>query len=101
MYKAYKFRLYPSEKQTELLSKTFGCTRFVYNYFLDKCKKEKYTSAFNMIKELKDLEKEYEWLKEVDSRSLRCSIFNLEDAYKSFFQKKSNYPNFKSRFSKQ
>ena len=33
MYKAYKFRLYPNEKQTELLSKTFGCTRFVYNYF--------------------------------------------------------------------
>ena len=54
MYKAYKFRLYPSVKQIELLSKTFWCTRFVYNYFLDKCKKEKYTSAFNMIKELKD-----------------------------------------------
>ena len=54
-----------------------------------------------MIKEVKDLEKEYEWLKEVDSCSLRCSIFNLENVYKRFFQKKSNYPNFKSRFSKQ
>ena len=34
--KAYKFRIYPNEAQKELIEKTFGCTRFVYNYYLEK-----------------------------------------------------------------
>ncbi|MED1556229.1 helix-turn-helix domain-containing protein, partial [Bacillus paramycoides] len=28
--KAYKFRLYPTEEQANLIRKTFGCVRFVY-----------------------------------------------------------------------
>lgn len=35
MYRAYKFRLYPNNKQKELINKTFGCSRFVYNYYLN------------------------------------------------------------------
>ena len=42
MYKAYKFRLYPNNNQLELINKFFGCNRFVYNYYLDKIKKDKY-----------------------------------------------------------
>ena len=34
--KAYKFRIYPNKEQTILINKTIGCSRFVYNYFLDK-----------------------------------------------------------------
>jgi len=34
IHKTYKFRLYPNEKQEELLLKHFGCTRWVYNHFL-------------------------------------------------------------------
>jgi len=34
--KAYKLRLYPNERQKDLISKTFGCTRYVYNYFLNR-----------------------------------------------------------------
>ena len=40
VYKAYKFRLYPNNKQKELIHKTFGCTRFIYNYFLSECKEK-------------------------------------------------------------
>ncbi|NLI68407.1 MAG: helix-turn-helix domain-containing protein, partial [Bacilli bacterium] len=29
--KAFKFRIYPNKEQKELLAKTFGCVRFVYN----------------------------------------------------------------------
>nr|WP_330395675.1 helix-turn-helix domain-containing protein [Clostridioides difficile] len=36
MKKAYKFRLYPNKKQQELINKTFGCCRFVYNKYLAK-----------------------------------------------------------------
>ena len=38
--KGYVFRLYPNEKQTELINKTIGCSRFIYNYFLDDKIKE-------------------------------------------------------------
>ena len=38
MFKAYKFRLYPNNKQLELINKTFGSSRYVYNYYLDKMK---------------------------------------------------------------
>ena len=57
--------------------------------------------AFDMCNELKILYLEYEWLKEVDSCSLRCAIFNLEDAYKNYFFKRSNYPVFKCKNKRQ
>ena len=101
MYKAYKFRLYPNDRQELLINKTFGCYRFIYNYFLDKCKNNGYQKAFDMCTKLKELYIEYPWLKEVDSCSLRCAIFNLEDAYKNFFNKRSNYPTFKSKYKRQ
>ncbi len=101
MYKAYKFRMYPTKNQQILISKTFGCARFIYNHFLDKCKNNKYTNAFNMCKELKEMYNEYPFLKEVDSCSLRCAIFNLEDAFKDYFAKRSNYPVFKNKYTKQ
>ena len=63
MYKAYKFRLYPNDEQIVLINKTFGCYRFVYNHFLDKCKNNGYKKAFDMIKELKELYVDYPWLK--------------------------------------
>ncbi|WP_218121448.1 helix-turn-helix domain-containing protein, partial [Alkalibacterium thalassium] len=34
--KAYKFRLYPNEKQKEQINKTIGSARFVYNHFLNE-----------------------------------------------------------------
>ena len=101
MYKAYKFRLYPDDNQKMLINKTFGCTRFIYNHFLNKCKEEGYKKAYDMCKALKELELDYPFLKEVDSTTLRCSIFNLEDSYKNYFSKRSGYPSFKSKFSKQ
>ncbi|HIU39746.1 MAG TPA: helix-turn-helix domain-containing protein, partial [Candidatus Aphodocola excrementigallinarum] len=33
MYKSYKFRMYLSHEQSTQINKTFGCTRFIYNYF--------------------------------------------------------------------
>lgn len=101
MYKTYKFRMYLTDSQKILVHKTFGCGRFVYNHFLNKCKENGYQKAYDMCKELKELVVEYPFLKEVDSCSLRNSIFNLEDGYKNFFSKRSGYPVFKNKFSKQ
>ena len=55
MYKAYKFRMYLTDNQKKLVHKTFGCTRFVYNHFLSKCKENDYRKAYDMCNELKEL----------------------------------------------
>ncbi len=31
--KGYKYRIYPTDEQKELINKTFGCSRFIYNHF--------------------------------------------------------------------
>ena len=101
IYKAYKFRLYPTEEQRILMHKTFGCSRFVYNHYLNYQKENGVKKSFDLCKDLKELENNHEYLKEVDSCSLRCSIFDLEDGFNNFFANRSGYPNFKSKFARQ
>ena len=105
IHKAYQFRLYPNNIQKEMINKTLGCTRFIYNYFLNRKQTEyknnkKSISAYECIKELPNLYKDRPYLKEIDSMSLRCAIFDLEDAYKGFYKKIRNYPNFKKKYDK-
>lgn len=102
MEKAYKYRIYPNKQQEELIQKTFGCTRFVYNYYLDKRKeyyeKDKATFTYNMCsKDLTQLKKELIWLKEPDKDSLQKSLKDLDIAYQKFFKEHSGYPKFKSK----
>ena len=93
--RAYLFRLYPNGEQIELIEKSFGCSRFIYNYFLGL--NNNYMNKYECIKQLPELEQEYEWLKEVDSCLLRCSIFNLEDAFKRSKNNLAGKPKFKSK----
>ena len=66
MYKAYKFRMHLTDSQKILVHKTFGCTRFVYNHFLNKYKENGYQKAYDMCKELKELVVKYPFLKYVN-----------------------------------
>ena len=105
IHKAYKFRLYPNDKQKEMIQKTFGCTRVIYNHFLNQKQIEyknnkKTKTAYECIKELPNLYIEKPYLKEVDSMSLRCAIFDLENAYQGFYKGIRNYPNFKRKYNK-
>lgn len=105
--KAYKFRIYPTDSQKELIEKSFGCSRFVYNRMLSiqiESYKEnnKSFSKYDLVKMLPKLKKEYEWLKEVDSTSLQATIDDLDSAYQNFFReiKKGNnqrFPKFKTK----
>ena len=100
--RGYVFRLYPTNRQKELINKTIGCTRFIYNHFLsekinDYKKAGKSKSCYDQIKELPALCREYPWLSEVDSCALRTSLFNLDDAYKRFFNKQNEFPRFKNK----
>lgn len=105
VHKAYKFRIYPNKQQETLIIKTFGCSRFVFNHFLDKWDKTyketgKGLNFFSCCKQLTDLKKEFEWLKEVDSTSLQQALKNLSDSYSRFFKKQNKAPRFKSKKDK-
>lgn len=102
MEKAFKYRIYPNKNQRELIQKTFGCTRFVYNYYLNKRKEtyenDKTTFTYNMCsKDLTNLKKEFEWLKEPDKDSLQKALKDLDMAYQKFFKEHTGYPKFKSK----
>lgn len=102
MERAYKFRLYPNRSQRELISKTFGCSRFVYNYFLSR-KIELYKSTGESLNNtqcsrlLTELKSELTWLKEVDKCALQNSLKDLDNAYRKFFKEHTGFPKFKSK----
>lgn len=104
MERAYKLRIYPNKEQIELLNQTFGCVRYIYNYFLNRkinFYEENNTSlTFNECsKELTQLKKKNEWLQNPDKCALQNALKNLDVAYKNFFNKRANFPKFKSRKS--
>ena len=85
-----------------MIAKTFGCCRFVYNYYLAKRIEmyEKNKETFSYAKcsnDLTNLKKELEWLKEVDATALQSSLRDLDMAYQKFFKEHSGYPKFKSK----
>lgn len=103
MLKAYKYRIYPNKQQEELIQKTFGCCRFVYNQCLN-LKINKYKNESISMSKIdlnnycnRELKKEYEWLKEVDKWSLTNSIYNMDYAYQFFFKSLAKYHKFKSK----
>jgi putative transposase len=102
----YRFRLRPIAEQQTLLAKHFGCSRYLYNYFLARRKQEYLTTgrSNNFVrdcKELTELKKTVTWLKEVNSQSLQHAIKNLDAAYGNFFEKRAKFPTFKNKNGKQ
>ena len=102
--RGYEYRICPTKEQQQLINKTVGCCRFVYNHFLalrhDEFKfngnKLKLQDTIKMLPDLKKRE-EYKWLREVDSVALQQSLRNLDDAYQRFFKKQNRYPKFHSK----
>ena len=106
---SYKFRLYPNREQENLILRTFGCCRFVFNHYL-ALRKENYEQTgktlnyYACAKDMTTLKRQEEtlWLKEVDATALQSSLRDLDDAYQHFFRRvkkgeKPGYPQFKSR----
>ena len=104
IYKAYKFRLYPTKEQQILIGKTIGCSRFVFNHFLSEWNQSyentgKGLSFGSCSASLTALKKEADtlWLKEVDSIALQSSLRHLSDSFDRFFKKQNSAPRFKSK----
>jgi putative transposase len=102
MLKAFKYRISPTKEQAILLNKHIGSSRFVYNLALE-CKQIAYAgwrvnlTCFDLIKQLPDLKKECEWLKEINSQSLQAPIRNLDNAFTRFFKGQGEFPKFKKK----
>lgn len=104
MIKAYKYKIKPNQQQEELLSKFFGCCRYIYNWGLNRktsAYKENGTKIgyVELAKELTTLKQSEEcgWLTEVPNESLQQSLRCLDNAFTAFFRKNGKYPKFKSK----
>lgn len=101
-----KIRLYPTNEQQQALAKAFGCSRWWWNYALNKTiqtyqetGKGLSDKALNSL--LSSLKKEYEWLKQTYSQVYQSTTRNLSRAFLNFFEKRAAFPRFKSRKAKQ
>ena len=97
-HKALKLRIYPTKEQEELINKTFGCCRKIYNNRLyernqfyenvikpanpEEHKALWKTSHFSSEKEMKV---KFPYLAEVSSQALCSATMFAETAYKNFF----------------
>ena len=103
MIKSVKIRLLPSKEQEVLMFKSISCSRFAYNWALNRCNElyqqgVKYNMS-NIRKEFTQLKKqdEFKWLNEVSNKTMVESMRNLDSAFKRFFKKTGGYPKFKTK----
>lgn len=104
MNKSFKVRIYPNQEQQTLINKTFGHTRYLYNFMLNL--KQKLYNFYkinitynNMCKILTELKKQKLWLYEADAVALQQCIKDLDTAYINFFNG-TGYPKFKTKRGK-
>lgn len=122
MYIGHKYRLYPNQQQKEMLNKTFGCCRFVYNYMLKLYKdvreygddlmfklpeertydsKEQgehiYMNKCDMSRILTSIKNDYTFLNNVSSQVLQQSFMHLLDALSRCYKKQNKFPHFKKK----
>jgi len=116
IHKALKIRIYPTQKQQEVLNKTLGSCRALYNMMLFERIQtyETWKTSGDDIRVLyeheykteKQYKEEYEWLKDsVDSQALQQARISLSMAYQNFFKSlkgqrkgtKSGFPKFKKK----
>lgn len=106
MLKAYKYRIYPTVEQQQIIENHFGCCRLVFNLALST-KIYAWESArinltfYDLQKQLIDLKKTYHWLYKVNAQSLQSELFHLHQSYQRFFKGVTAFPKFKGRYDRQ
>ena len=106
MRKSYKTEINPTQEQIQKINRTIGTCRFVYNFYLANNKEiyekeKKFVSGMDFQKWLNNEfipnNIDYEWIKEVYSKSVKKSIMNADVAFKRFFKGQSKFPRFKKK----
>ncbi|MFL5702714.1 MAG: RNA-guided endonuclease TnpB family protein [Ktedonobacteraceae bacterium] len=106
--KAYKYRFYPGDEQKRILTHTFGCCRYVYNWALrqrtdaysQRGERLSYEGTAQRLVTLKKQE-ETVWLNEVSSVPLQQALRHLDRAFRNFFEGRADYPTFKKKRNQQ
>ena len=106
LLKGYKTEINPTFKQKQIINRTIGVCRYVYNFYLAHNREiyeaeESFISGMDFSKWLNNEfipnNPELHWIKDVSSKSVKQSIMNAERAFKNFFKKKSGFPRFKKK----
>ncbi len=101
---AYRFRFYPTPQQADLLNRTFGCVRVVYNRARamreaawgerkEQCGVKQTSVMLTALKK----DPGFSWLNEVSCVPLQQSLRHLDAAYRNFFQGRARYPRFRRK----
>lgn len=103
--KACKFRLYPTPEQEQLLNKTFGCVRVVWNQRVETFNNWRPNELLVPDKTIKELKTEFGFLSEVPYNALEQKIQDWRSTKSQYFNKKRKTklgkPKFKSRKGRQ
>ena len=100
--RAYKTEIHPTQAQIELIHKTFGCTRYIYNQYVYKnlenlASGKDFISAFSYSKRVNNDPNSPSWLKEVPSKAVKQALIYAERAFKDYFSKRKGKPKFKKK----
>jgi putative transposase len=104
--RAYRYRFYPTEEQEQLLRRTLGCVRLVYNKALssrteawyERQERVGYSETSGMLTQWKKQE-DLQFLNEVSCVPLQQGLRHLQKAFASFWAGRAKYPNFKKKRS--
>jgi putative transposase len=105
---AYRCRAYPDQAQQQVLARTFGCVRVVWNRTLAERQRRwqhehRGTTYAQTDAALTVLKKDPElaWLNEVSCVPLQQALRHQHQAFRAFFGQRARYPRFKSRHGRQ
>ena len=100
--RAYKTEIHPTQAQIELIHKTFGCTRYIYNQYVyenleNLASGKDFVSAFSYSKRVNNDPNTPSWLKEVSSKAVKQALIYADRAFKDYFSKRRGKPTFKKK----
>lgn len=100
--RGYKYRIFPTEEQSQLIDLTISHCRYAWNGFLalKEFRYKEFGEKLNyadMSKLLTEIKKTDDFLYDVDAVALQQTLRQLDDAYKRFFKGLCKYPKFKSK----
>jgi len=102
--RAYRYRFYPTQEQEQLLRRTLGCVRLVYNKALhtrteawyERQERVGYSETSGMLTSWKK-QQQLQFLNEVSCVPLQQGLRNLQKAFTNFWAGRAKYPNFKKK----
>lgn len=106
MLRSYKTEINPTFEQQQIINRTIGVCRYVYNFFIAYNKsiyenEKRFVTGMEFSKWLNNEfipnNSDYAWIKEVSSKSVKQSIMNADKSFKNFFKGRTRFPKFKKK----